>query len=320
MNNKELGTPRRHVGAGRRPEAGQPVMAPSSGMLSGAEGLLKRLSRRNAAFLAAALFSSIWVLECALRPEISISIFYILPIAVIVWRIGGPWAGAMPAICAVAWWLAEIVSGRTYSHWEIGLWNALIRFGFFFIFSRMMTWRQRYALEKTAHEAAEETSRLKSNLISLVSHEFGNTLTNLKLATFILQQSEPSPVAPSRDNAFQVLERAVEHLRVSTSTFLNLNRIEAGHLKLDFRPTPIRPVISETLAFMQPIIAAKELRPQTAFPEVPLLVRADPEALSIIMSNLITNAMKYTPNGGAFTISIARVEGEPPRALVAVEG
>jgi signal transduction histidine kinase len=183
----------------------------------------------------------------------------------------------------------------------------------------MITWRQRYAEERAAHEASEETSRLKSNLMALVSHEYGNTLTNLMLATIILQQSEPAPTAPSRDNAYKILGRAIEHLRVSTSNFLNLNKIEAGHLRLDFRPTPIRAAVSETLAFLQPMIAGKELHLRTVFPEIPLPVRADPEALSIIMSNLITNAVKYTPNGGDITLRIMREEGEPPRARVVVE-
>jgi signal transduction histidine kinase len=283
------------------------------------ENLLNRLSKGGALIIGATLLAMIWALECALGPDISVSIFYILPIALVVWRVGGLWAGAMPAVCAATWWLAELVMGRTYSHWEFGIWNALIRFGFFFIFARLITLRQSYVREQAAHEASEETSRLKSNLISLVSHEYGNILANLKLATVILQESEPAPTTPSRGNAYEVLSRAVEHLRVSTSNFLNLNKIEAGHLKLDLRSTPIRPVINETLAFLQPIIAAKELRLQTAFPEVPLLVRADPQALAIIMSNLITNSVKYTPTGGSITVRIVRAAGEPPRARVEVE-
>jgi signal transduction histidine kinase len=312
---------RRQHGAavGRRPAAVAQPESAGPGMPAGAEAFLDRLSPRHALYLGAALLVMIGLLEYALGPQISISIFYIIPIALVVWRVGGPWAGAMPAVCAVCWWLAERAAGRVYSHWEIGLWNAVIRLGFFFIFARLITWRQRYAVEKTAHEAAEENSRLKSNLMALVSHEYGNTLTNLKLATLILQQSEPSPVAPSRENAYQVLVRAVEHLRVSTSSFLNLNRIEAGHLKLDFRPTPIQPAVGEAVAFLQPVITGKELRLKTELPQAPLTVRADGEALSIILSNLVTNAVKYTPNGGAITIRVVRAPGRPARARVEVE-
>jgi signal transduction histidine kinase len=311
--------PRRHGATGRRIEAALSGMPSGHGSAPGVEGLLNRLSKRGALLLGAAVLAMIWVLEYSVGPEISVSIFYILPISLVVWRVGGPWAGAMPAICAAAWWSAEYLTGRVYSHWGIGVWNALIRLGFFSIFSLLITLRQRYSLEKTAHESAEEASRLKSNLIALVSHEYGNTLTNLKLATLILKQSEPSPTTPSRETAYQVLDRAIEHLRISTSNFLNLNRIEAGHLKLDFRSTPIRPVFSETLVFLQPVIAAKELNLRTDFLEVPITVRADPEALSIIMCNLITNAVKYTPNGGTITIRTSRLEGKPPRARVEVE-
>jgi two-component system phosphate regulon sensor histidine kinase PhoR len=67
----------------------------------------------------------------------------------------------------------------------------------------------------------------------------------------------------------------------------------------------MRSVARETLLLLQPLIESKKLRLATDFPSTPVPVRADSEALSLIMSNLITNAVKYTPSGGSITIRIA---------------
>jgi signal transduction histidine kinase len=166
--------------------------------------------------------------------------------------------------------------------------------------------------------AAMEVSQLKSNMVSLVSHEYSNVLTHLKLATWLLRDSEPAPVSESRADSFDMLGRAVEHLRQMTENFLNLNRIETGQLRLDIRPTLILSVASETLRLMQPLIDAKKLSLKVDFPPAPVSVKADPEALALIMSNLITNAIKYT-NAGAISVLISQDEGPPARVLISVQ-
>jgi signal transduction histidine kinase len=99
---------------------------------------------------------------------------------------------------------------------------------------------------------------------------------------------------------------------------LQLNRLESGQFILNIRPTPLRSVASETVLFLQPIIQAKQLRLDVDFPPMPVPVRADPDALSIVMSNLITNAVKYT-RAGVITVRIALEPGESQRAMFSVE-
>lgn len=276
------------------------------------------MSRSTALLFGFVLMVLVWALEYAADPDISVSIFYIIPIALVVWRVDGLWSVVMPVVSAIAWWTAELATGKVHSPWGIGIWNALIRLCFFLIFAKLITMRKHYIMEKSAREQAEEVSRLKSNMIALVSHEYGNVLTHLKLATFLLRESEQAPVPESRADSYKMLERAIEHLRGTTVNFLSLNRLESGKLLLNIRPTPIRSVASETLLLMQPLIAAKGLHLEVDFPPVPVPVKADPEALSIIMSNLITNAIKYT-NTGTITVRIARDGGPPPRALFSVQ-
>jgi signal transduction histidine kinase len=279
---------------------------------------LERSSRTGVLLIAFASVEAIWVTECLVGPEIGVSIFYILPIASVVWKIGGAWTVVMPIISAGAWLTAELAAGKVYSHWEVALWQTIIRLSFFFIFARLITMRKHYLIEKEAREHAQEVSRLKTNMIALVSHEYSNVLTNLKLSTFLLRGSEPTPLPESRSDSYNMLEKAIEHLRSTTVNFLSLNRLESGTFLLNIRRTPIDSIASEVLLLMQPLIAAKQLRLEVDFPPIPLPVKADPDALSIIMSNLITNAVKYT-SAGTITVRISLEEGPLPRALFSVE-
>ncbi len=124
----------------------------------------------------------------------------------------------------------------------------------------------------------------------------------------------------ARVNAMATLDRAIEHLRSATANFLNLNRIESGQFVLNIRPTPIRSLVRETLAFLEPVIVVKNLRIETVFPSsAPVPVRADADALALIMSNLLTNAVKYTPDGGTITVRIACEEQGRSQVLFSVE-
>ncbi|MDD5658209.1 MAG: HAMP domain-containing sensor histidine kinase, partial [Elusimicrobia bacterium] len=250
-----------------------------------------------------ALVGAIWAAEYRTGPEIGVSIFFIIPIALVVWRVGGAWAVVMPVVSAAAWLAGELAAGVTYSHWEMGLWRALIRLGFFLIFSMLITMRRHFVMEKSARQAAEDASRLKSNMVALVSHEYANALTNMKLAMSLLRQSEAAP-PPPRESAYGVLERSIEHLGLATKNFLDLNRLQSGHLRLNIRRVRMRSAAAETLRLLNPIIAGKRLRLDLDFPRTPVSIRADPEALSVIMSNLVTNAVKYTPSGGSISVRI----------------
>jgi len=149
-------------------------------------------------------------------------------------------------------------------------------------------------------------------MISLVSHEYKQLPRGHEAGGVPVAESEPTPPPQSkREQAFGVLDRAIEHLRISTENFLNLNHLQSGHLKLNVCRTRLRTVVSETLLMLRPIIEGKQLRLEVDFPTTPVPVKADPDALSLIMSNLMTNAVKYTPSGGSITVRIIKEEGRP---------
>src|SRR5687768_4565016 len=96
---------------------------------------LNRWSRRSIILLVAALFIVIGLVDSLTGVEITISIFYLLPIAMAAWFLGRA-AGLMTAVIAtMIWLLADIYGGHAYAYNTIPYWNSAVRFGSFLIVS-----------------------------------------------------------------------------------------------------------------------------------------------------------------------------------------
>lgn len=278
---------------------------------------LNALPENAVIVLGLSLLAVIWRLECVNKTHMSLSIFYFLPIALMVWRIGGIWAVLMPVLSAAVWLHTDLASGRVFPHWTIPYWSAAIRLCCFTLLARWLVLRKRFETECLARLASNETSRLKSNMMSLVNHENCNALTIIKLALVSLKESAPD--SEKQIHCYDVIERAVQHLSMATTNFLNLSRLESGRFGLNMRKTRIEALATDTLLMLEPIIKGKKLDLRSDFPPLSVPVRADPEALSVVMSNLIANAVKYTPDKGAVTVRISRSDAEPPQVLFSVE-
>ena len=275
---------------------------------------LHRLPKPALFALGLGLLACVSEADRLLPPQASASVFYLLPIGFVSWFCGDAWAYGMAAACAGAWFLCDLETGPRYSHPFIGYWNALAHLALFAVVAAMSGFIARLRRLKDQEHAMSE---LKSSLVSLVSHEFGNSLTSLKLSLTILKESDGDDKAAERQTCYAILDRVYTHLNGSVANFLNLNRIEAGRFVPRAQPTHLRTLVHATVSQMGPLIEKSGVALRLDFPDHSVLVKTDPDALSVIMSNLIGNAFKYTPAGGAVTLRIK--EDRADSALVAVE-
>ncbi|MDD5658024.1 MAG: ATP-binding protein [Elusimicrobia bacterium] len=175
---------------------------------------------------------------------------------------------------------------------------------------------------KRAEKETEDALRLRTDLISLINHEFANLLTNMKLALSIMKFSETDHPDPARGRSYEVLERAIQSLTAYTANFLNLHRLETGRFELHVEPTAVRAVVLDAVVTLRPLAEAKRQRIDIAASFLegpPVAVRADRDCLAVIVGNLLSNAIKFTPEAGAITIRLVREEGPPAQVLVSVE-
>jgi signal transduction histidine kinase len=155
-------------------------------------------------------------------------------------------------------------------------------------------------------EREREAGRLKSQLVSGVSHEFNNALSVIHTAHVLLQENDKSP-----DDApwHEMLEANIRALSAMASNLLNLGRLESGKFKLDQQRVELTPLLKVTLERLAVIGRRKKLEVKLDLPADLPAVAGDPDALPLVIANLLTNAFKYTPEGGSVTLGATRASG-----------
>jgi signal transduction histidine kinase len=260
----------------------------------------------------ALMLIGVWAVDRLTGIETGLSVFYLVPISFVVWFVG-PRANLLMSIAAAGAWLwADVHGGRLYARPRMPYLNAGVHLWFFIIFSELLL------RVKAAYRLQEEVSRLKSEMMSLVSHEFNNGLTTLKLTTLLLKGHADAAGQETRKNCCAILERLGQRLTMTVENFLKLSRLESGHLRLDLKPTPIQALVQETIDLLEPLAVEKKIRLELDMPHELIPARADSNALALVMSNLIGNAIKYTPAGGRVVVSMKREEGAEGQICVCV--
>ncbi len=155
-------------------------------------------------------------------------------------------------------------------------------------------------------ERERQTNRLKSQLVSGVSHEFNNALSVIHTAHVLLRENDPSPEdAPWHD----MLEANIRALSAMATNLLNLGRLEAGKFDLDMQRVDLAPLLGSTFERLSVIGRRKKLALRLEVPADLPAVLADADALPLVVANLLTNAFKYTPDGGSVTLGASKRPG-----------
>lgn len=155
----------------------------------------------------------------------------------------------------------------------------------------------------------------KEHFVSYASHELRTPITNLKTRLYLLRNQ------PERlDEHLVVLEYVTDRMKRLVEDLLDISRFERGVIKLNFRDIVLQDVISNLVRVQTPEADSKRLQLRCELPDTPIRVDADPERLAQVITNLVTNAINYTPTGGRITLRLSHfhdVTGD--LALVEIE-
>ena len=146
-----------------------------------------------------------------------------------------------------------------------------------------------------ARKEALEASRIKSEFLANMSHEIRTPLNGILGFTHLLQKSE---LTPRQLDYLGTIEKSADNLLGIINEILDFSKIEAGKLVLDSIPFNLRDLIQDTLTILAPAAHAKQLELLSlVYRDTPLSLVGDPLRLKQILTNLVSNAIKFTREG-----------------------
>lgn len=149
----------------------------------------------------------------------------------------------------------------------------------------------------------EKLERLKSEFISIVSHELRTPLTSIKNSLDILKSGRCGEVTQSAEKFLSMAMRNVQRLSGIINDLLDLSKIEAGKMDFHFAPANINTVIGYVKSALSEVANSKGLSLITEETENLPEINADSQRLEQVLTNLVSNAIKFTQEGGTIKIS-----------------
>ncbi|GAW93562.1 two-component system histidine kinase PnpS [Calderihabitans maritimus] len=170
--------------------------------------------------------------------------------------------------------------------------------------------RQLLGVVAVFHDISElrRVEQVKSEFVANVSHELRTPVTSIKGFTETLLDGALEEPETAR-RFVTIIDKEASRLARLIEDLLELSLIESGKVPVRKKACRLGEVVEKTLAYMQPYIERKKLEIKIEIPET-LQVMADMDALQQVLSNLIDNAVKYTPEGGAIIVSGERLGKE----------
>ena len=167
-----------------------------------------------------------------------------------------------------------------------------------------------YEAERAARAEAEEAVRARDRFLSIAAHELKTPVTALKgTAQLLLRRQARGQLDPTRlARTLAILNTSATRLAELTDDLLDVARIRTGHLPLAPRPTDLVALVREAMARASEQLGATQ-RLILESPGDPPAVAADAARVDQVLMNLLDNAMKYSPDGGAITVTVRAEAG-----------
>lgn len=157
--------------------------------------------------------------------------------------------------------------------------------------------------ERVLHEQSlVEASRRKDEFLAMLAHELRNPLAPIATAAELLQMASGDPARVKKTS--DIIARQVRHMAGLVDDLLDVSRVTRGQVSLELADSDVHQAVLEAIEQVRPLIDARghELTLHTS--TQPALVRADPKRLVQVLTNLLTNAARYTPRDGQIAIQL----------------
>jgi PAS domain S-box-containing protein len=160
---------------------------------------------------------------------------------------------------------------------------------------------------KDRERRLREEARLKDEFLATLAHELRNPLAPIRNVPDMLRAQ---PLGPDGDAAVAILERQLAQMIRLIDDLLDVSRITRGHLELRRSRVDLMTAVNHAVEASRPMFDAAGVRLTVSAPDVPVTLDADPTRLAQIVQNLLNNAARYTPAGGAVALTVTPLDGK----------
>lgn len=162
--------------------------------------------------------------------------------------------------------------------------------------------QQRFLAEQSARREAEMANKLKDEFLATVSHELRAPLNAILGWAKLLRSRRLDE--PTTIKALETIERSAEGQNRLIEDLLDVSRIIAGKLRLDSRPLAPGLIVRAALETVRPAAETKQITLAAEIPDDMPMLAGDFSRLQQVVWNLLTNAVKFTPQGGHVTVAL----------------
>ena len=155
------------------------------------------------------------------------------------------------------------------------------------------------------YQAVQDANSAKTKFVSVVTHELRIPMTSIKGYTDLLRQGAVGPVNEMQTNFLNVVRNNVERMSALVSDLSDISHIETGRIKLNSSMISVTESVQDTVTNLEPRIKDKGQELTVELPSGLPEVFADPVRLVQVLTNLLNNAHKYTPENGKLSLRVS---------------
>lgn len=239
--------------------------------------------------------------------ELSFSIFYLIPIALVTWFAG--WQGGLgfSIVSSGLWLWADLAAGQSYSSVAIPYWNALVRFGFFIIVTFMLTERQQQQIRQ-------------EELNHFIVHDLRSPLSSLMMGLETMHEMEGELDEMTYRELVSVSLVSVRRLIDLVNSLLDLARLETKQMPVVWERFMALAVIQR--AFDQVAVWSKRagITVQMVLDSDEMTLVADPVLVERVLINLVSNSIKFSERNSQIVVQVTAVDDDRTMVRVIDEG
>jgi PAS domain S-box-containing protein len=161
------------------------------------------------------------------------------------------------------------------------------------------------------YELVRAGVRARDDMIGIVSHDLRNPVNAVRMLTGVMLDTNRDETLPPQVAEYAgVIRQAAQQMDALINDLLDITRVEAGRLKVNAKPSDTEELLSDTLRTLAPVASEKSIGLKLQAPDDPPAVYADSARIRQALSNLVGNAVKFSPAGSEIIVKVNPVDGE----------